>query len=250
MKRQSGIYKIQSKCKPERIYIGSSLNISERWHLHMMDLANNKHHSMKLQNHVNKYGIEDLQFSIIEPCFPAWMIMREQFYMDKLKPHFNMSLIAANKFGIKKSPESIKKGAEKRRGQKRTPEQRKRMSDARKGTVPWNKGKKGIYSEETLKKIKEARKLQPCPRKGKKARLETLEKMRKANIGKKLSIETKEKIRLSSTGRKHRPESIEKLRNRPISEETHKRRKEGALRMWQIRKFKKELDSSNLTVCN
>ncbi len=27
----SGVYKIQSKIKPERIYIGSSVNINSRW---------------------------------------------------------------------------------------------------------------------------------------------------------------------------------------------------------------------------
>jgi group I intron endonuclease len=250
MKNQSGIYKIQSVIKPERIYIGSAMNISERWHKHLMDLGINKHHSIKLQNHVNKYGIEDLSFSIIEPCFPDWLMMREQYYMDKLKPYFNMSLVASNTFGVRKSSESIKKGAEKRRGQKRTPAQCKKISESHKGQTPWNKGKRGVYSEETLQKIRKARRLQQCPRTGKKATEETLQKMRIANIGKKLSLKTKEKLRISSTGRKHRPESIEKIRNRPISEETHKRRKEGALRMWQIRKLKKELNNSNTALCN
>lgn len=27
----SGIYQIQSKCKPKRIYIGSGVNIQRRW---------------------------------------------------------------------------------------------------------------------------------------------------------------------------------------------------------------------------
>lgn len=33
-----GIYKTQSKVKPERVYIGSAVNISERWRLHLLEL--------------------------------------------------------------------------------------------------------------------------------------------------------------------------------------------------------------------
>ena len=60
----SGIYKIKSKVKPERIYIGSSVNIQERWRKHINYLKNNKHQSIKLQRHYNKYGKNDLVFSI------------------------------------------------------------------------------------------------------------------------------------------------------------------------------------------
>ena len=40
----------------------------------------------------------------------------------------------------------------------KTEEYRKKMSESLKGNVPWNKGKTGIYSEETLKKMSEVRK--------------------------------------------------------------------------------------------
>lgn len=33
---------------------------------------------------------------------------------------------------------------------------RQKMSDSKKGTIPWNKGKTGVYSDETKKKISEA----------------------------------------------------------------------------------------------
>lgn len=47
-----------------------------------------------------------------------------------------------------------------KKGKKRKPfseEWKKKMSESRKGKEPWNKGKKGIYSEECLLKIKIAR---------------------------------------------------------------------------------------------
>jgi hypothetical protein len=50
----SAIYKIQSKIKPERIYIGSSGNITDRWYNHMTELKGNRHSNNKLQNHIPK----------------------------------------------------------------------------------------------------------------------------------------------------------------------------------------------------
>ena len=65
MNLSSGIYKIESKIKPERIYIGSSVNIIARWKNHLYELRKNKHRNNKLQNHYNKYGESDLLFSIM-----------------------------------------------------------------------------------------------------------------------------------------------------------------------------------------
>ena len=61
----SGIYKIQSVIKPDRCYIGSGVCIKSRWNRHLCDLRHNRHWSKKLQNHYNKYGESDLQFSIL-----------------------------------------------------------------------------------------------------------------------------------------------------------------------------------------
>ena len=63
-----GIYQIQSKIKPQRIYIGSAINIQKRWWMHLFDLRKNKHSSSKLQRHYDKYGESDLQFSILLGC--------------------------------------------------------------------------------------------------------------------------------------------------------------------------------------
>ncbi len=51
--------------------------------------------------------------------------------------------------GHKLSPETLSK----LRGRKRSKEQRKRISESMKGRTPWNKGKTGVYSVETLEKI-------------------------------------------------------------------------------------------------
>jgi group I intron endonuclease len=101
------IYKISSKSKPDRVYVGSAKNFNARMSLHKHDLKRNKHHSKKLQRHVNKYGIGDLSFSVLEECSYDTILKREQHYIDTLKPYFNCNPIAGSnqnrKFGSMKA---------------------------------------------------------------------------------------------------------------------------------------------------
>ena len=102
-----GIYKIQSKCKPERFYIGSAVDIKRRWNNHNCDFKNNKHDNSKMQNHVNKYGIDDLEFSVIMECSKETLIAYEQFYIDSLNPWFNICKVAGSTLGIKATQKTI-----------------------------------------------------------------------------------------------------------------------------------------------
>ena len=86
----SGIYQIKNIVSG-KIYIGSSVNILHRWEIHKSDLNNNKHHSIVLQRAWNKYGAGAFEFSILETCFIFALIFREQYYIDKLNPKYNMS---------------------------------------------------------------------------------------------------------------------------------------------------------------
>lgn len=169
----SGIYKIQSKIKPNRIYIGSAVDIGDRWRCHLKGLRNNKHHSQKLQRHYNKYGEVDLQFSILLSCEKADLIRTEQYFIDSYNPYFNNAKIAGSTLGYKHSIETCKKNSEARRGKKLSEEHkknislhsshhksnlgkkasfesRKKMSISQKGLNTWSKGKpswnKGIPS--------------------------------------------------------------------------------------------------------
>jgi hypothetical protein len=63
-KKDRGIYIIWSNIKPEKMYIGSSINLISRCNRHFSMLKNNKHYNKKLQNHVNKYGVNDLQLCL------------------------------------------------------------------------------------------------------------------------------------------------------------------------------------------
>jgi group I intron endonuclease len=101
----SGIYQIQSKIKSERIYIGSAIDIMQRWNVHLCDLKHNRHNP-KLQRHFNKYGESDLVFSILLGCAKEYLIANEQFFIDSYKPYFNICPIAGSSLGIKFSDES------------------------------------------------------------------------------------------------------------------------------------------------
>ena len=157
----TGIYKIQSILKPERFYIGSAINIQARWNRHKRDLLNKKHHSIFLQRHINKYGLEDLNFFIIEQCNKENLLIKEQFYFDNLICFFNNAKIAGSCIGSTRTKEQRLKISEYTKGKnnptyglERTVEWRNKISRANKGQKAWNKGKINIYDKETLEKIK------------------------------------------------------------------------------------------------
>ena len=165
----SGIYKIQSKIKPDRIYVGSSSHVHSRWSKHKGDLLRNKHDNGRLQNHANKYGIDDLQFSLITGCGEDVLIAYEQFYIDALNPWFNLAQIAGSTKGM--IHESRRGVPSWRKGKNLTEEHKRKISEAmsgknnhqygkpspkkgKKGNPSPYKGKKGRYSEETLQKMR------------------------------------------------------------------------------------------------
>jgi group I intron endonuclease len=115
--QSSGIYKIQSSIHPEKIYIGSAVNIDNRRYEHLKKLRRNKHHSIKLQNHYNKYGEYDLIFSTIFECPKENLLIHEQSYIDALDPYFNICKVAGNTLGVKGawSEETIKRFSEYRK---------------------------------------------------------------------------------------------------------------------------------------
>ena len=61
-------------------------------------------------------------------------------------------------YGKKHSEESRKRQSEAAHNRYKDPNERKKISDTLMGNIPWNKGLKGCYSEETKKKMSEANK--------------------------------------------------------------------------------------------
>lgn len=105
----TGIYKITCNATGN-IYIGSSAySIQGRFRRHRGDLLRNEHENQYIQNSWNKYGQESFKFEVIESCAKELVLIREQFYIDTLKPQFNMCPVAGSCLGKKASAETKRK---------------------------------------------------------------------------------------------------------------------------------------------
>lgn len=179
----SCIYQIKNLIN-NKIYIGSAFNFHKRIQAHKHHLKENKHQNKHLQASYNKHGKQSFVFKILEICDKNKLIEREQYWLDKLNPDYNVCKIAGNTSGRKLSSESIDKMKSKLKGRKHTDEAKVNMSKSRKGKTH----KKGYKLSE-----------------------ETRAKMRKAKLGIKLSDERKAKLSISKTGHKHSEETKRKM---------------------------------------
>lgn len=187
----SGIYRIV--CVPTgKFYIGSSTNLRTRRYNHFRELQRNKHHNRHMQRAWNKYGKDAFVFEVLELALIPFLLEREQYWLDTLKPGFNMSPIAGSTLGRKFSPETKEKMRLKALGRKMSEETRRNMAEAR-------KGKK--HSRETRAKMSDAL-IGNTRMLGKKASPETLEKMRQANLGHPISEITRVAVIASNKRRK------------------------------------------------
>lgn len=106
----TGIYEIKNIVNG-KLYVGSTAKTGflKRWDKHKQDLNLKKHHSIVLQRAWNKYGNQNFNFKIIENCIPEICLEREQYYIDTLKPEYNICKVAGNTLGIKLSKEYCEK---------------------------------------------------------------------------------------------------------------------------------------------
>jgi group I intron endonuclease len=80
----SGIYIIQNILN-KKLYVGSSVNINSRLSTHKHKLKKRIHPNQKLQNVVNKYGLNNFTFSILENVKDIKLLKnKERFWIDNL----------------------------------------------------------------------------------------------------------------------------------------------------------------------
>ena len=166
----SGVYQIINQTNGN-YYIGSAVNLQRRWKDHLYRLRRGQHKNRYLQRAFKKYGEATFIFSILESIEDSsQLISREQYYLDTLKPKYNLSPTARSNLGVQYTKES-----------------RKRMSKAQRGR---------ILSKEHRRKLAEAQR-------GKHHSEETKQKMSKAHKGKQFSEAHKQKIREATSGERH-----------------------------------------------
>ncbi len=170
----SGIYIIT--CLPTgKIYVGSSINIRERWRGHKKELRSGKHKNRYLQNAWNKYGEQAFVFEVLEVCSRNSLLEREQYWLDTRQSYkrnigFNIGMVAgAAMRGRKLSREhrakigAASKGNQYNLGRKQPPEERAMRSRvANRHFSPEHKAnisaaKMGhTFSHETIIKMRES----------------------------------------------------------------------------------------------
>jgi group I intron endonuclease len=207
---QSGIYCIRNIVSG-RVYVGSAINIRQRWAVHRKRLRDGTHHSPTLQRSWLKHGPDAFVFEIIEAGVnKEKLINREQYWIDTLgatlrSAGFNISPTAGSPLGTKRTRElrarmsAQRKGRKlppfsdehraaisaARKGKKASPDARKKMSDSRKGK------KRDPFSDSHRSAISAGKKGKKVPkisiaRMGTKASDATRKKLSEIRKGKKL----------------------------------------------------------------
>lgn len=144
-----GIYMILNTVN-NKVYIGQSRHLKERFSRHRRDLEAKTHHNEELQRDYNKYGAESFDFIVLQECEENELYELEQYYifcLDSSDPLFGYNLTYGGERDIR-TERSRKKctGGH----YKRTPEHIALLRTLAVGRTPWNKGMK--TNEETRKK--------------------------------------------------------------------------------------------------
>ena len=136
-----GIYCIEN-IQNNKKYIGSSIHCEKRRRRHFSELKNKKHKNKKLQYAYNKYGFDNFSFYVIEKVTDKnLLIEKEQFYIDSLKPFYNINKIADSCLGVKRSKATKEKIRQANLGLKHPDWRNKIKSEAQGGDKHWTKSK-------------------------------------------------------------------------------------------------------------
>lgn len=104
-KGKSGIYMITNK-KTNDIYIGQSSDISKRFKNYFSLSYIKSKDSLKINKALIKYGYLNFSVTILEYCDKSELLIREQYYFDKLNPQYNKLKIAGNSLNSKHKEET------------------------------------------------------------------------------------------------------------------------------------------------
>jgi group I intron endonuclease len=233
----SGIYSIHSEVNG-RTYVGSAVNLRQRWSQHRSSLKQNDHDNQHLQNAWNKYGEDAFEFAVLEECAIESLIEREQYYIDTCGDKYNIALVAGSNLGYKHTPESRAKisasliGSKRALGHVMSPEAREKVRIANTGRTPSPETvAKRVAANTGRKHTEESKAKMSAAKMGHEVSLETRMKLRQSltgnqnAVGHVMSEESKSKLigNKFNVGRKHTPETREKMRAAALARETRKR---------------------------
>jgi len=104
-KGKSGINLLTNKLIND-IYIGQSIDISKRFRNYFNFSYIKSKNSFIISRALIKYGYSNFSVTILEYCDKSDLIIREQYYFNKLNPQYNILKIAGSYWGFKHSEET------------------------------------------------------------------------------------------------------------------------------------------------
>lgn len=175
-KSKAGIY-LWTNLTNGKSYVGSSVNLSRRLaqYYNLNWLTKFRKNSL-IHKAILKYGYSRFKLEILEYCEQEDVIKREQYYMDILKPEYNIKKLAGSSLGFEHSAETIEKIRLKAIGRKHTVETLAKMMGRTHSEATKNKIKNVLQTEEVREKMVKAF----LKRKGVKVSEETRAKMKSA----------------------------------------------------------------------
>jgi group I intron endonuclease len=133
-RNKSGIYRWNNLITGDS-YVGSAVNLTNRltsyFSFRFLNREIQRNESI-ISNSLLKYGYNNFSLDILEYCEPSLLMKREQYYLDRLKPEYNILKIAGSRLGYKHSPETLLKFKERRL----IPEALINLKLAKKGEAP------------------------------------------------------------------------------------------------------------------
>ena len=184
----SGIYIIRNKIN-NKIYVGSAVNLQNRFWIHISRLRADKHVNKHLQASFNKNGEESFTFNLLEIVEDReQLISREQHFIDILQPHYNMCKQAGRPPAIEWTDEMRIKHKETMRNRVLSTESKQRMIDA------LTRGRITYFAKPKEERLEHGRKIGDALR-GRKLSKEHIEKCRLARLGTILTEDHKQAIR-------------------------------------------------------
>jgi len=151
--KKCGIYKITNE-ETGKFYVGSSVDIRQRWSAHKSKLRRGIHCNQHLQNSWNKHGEDSFVFEILSEVGEEFLLTEEKRWIDETMCHkrevgYNKAIFPSSPMkGKKHSRQAKEKIGKASNGRKLSAQTKRKISNAHKGRV---------FSEETKRKMSAAK---------------------------------------------------------------------------------------------
>ena len=132
-KNKCGVYR-WINLETNKSYVGSSVNLRRRFNTYYSFSYLTRNKSL-ISKALLKYGYSRFRLEILEYCDPSVLMEREQYYIDLLKPEYNILKIAGSLLGFKHSDSTRERLSKFYTGRVISPEVRDKLSNSQKGRV-------------------------------------------------------------------------------------------------------------------